>query len=963
MVKPNVRARLNGMLAIAREQAKRLDNPLIAEMWMHAVEQYTINRNDAFLRFMQTLKQPPVPIEMFLESEQFIGGTDLNLWPEVRKAIVGINQDWWRGLAHGANKEAILAGATGTGKCLPGDTEFLTPNGWKRIDEYTQGDLVASYSEDGSTEFETPLGYTNQKSLTPFNMVGTSTFSMIVTDNHRVVSRSAKTGKLSVSLMSEVSTIHEENAYGFKGRIPATLYSPSTTELPLTDYEIRLMVAVMADGSFLKDYESRGYHETYCTVHLKKRDKKDKLVSLLYHSGIEFNRYDREDGYSDISFRAPQRNKTYEGWWAASQEQLEVIREEILYWDGSTGKCDRFFTCDKNTAEFIQYVGSCTGSKTSINTLDRVGEKHGQYERKSVEYTIIFQKTDHHGFAKGSGEKPVIHKVRRAREYCFTVTSGMFVVRQNGHVFVTGNSELAKVSTAYHLHILGSMKKPQTFWGLPTTTSIVIVIQGAKPHVVKRVVYAPLRKMIEAMPWFQQHMRPNRLIEAEMLFDDYNIRVVQGGADDDAILGEAIISSVTDEINFMQVVEKSKKAAVASGGRSSNYDQAEAVYTALSSRKKGRFTTQGPNVGITILSSSTRYKNDFTDRRMKSAEANDESGIYIYNKAQYLVVPPSRFSGPTFRVQVADGANSDTRIMADEEKAPSGIRILEIPVEYKDDFQKDLYRALRDICGISDNAISPFFRRRNMIYECVEAGRDQNLENIVIKQNVRLDIDGMPQIRPGNYCKDPSKPRFIHIDLATSGDSCGIAMVRFDGFVEVERQGEVELLPKATVELAVSIIPDGQSEIDISDVRVWAKQLKTQFGYPVKIITYDNWQSKESRQQLRKQGIRTGEASVDKTAGPYKQLRSAVYDTRIMLPNNDVLVEELCNLEYDATKDKIDHPVTGSKDCADAVCGAYHVMMTRSRTWNTPEGDDGPRDGEDTDDRLSIERRFDEARA
>jgi len=47
----------------------------------------------------------------------------------------------------------------------------------------------------------------------------------------------------------------------------------------------------------------------------------------------------------------------------------------------------------------------------------------------------------------------------------------------------------------------------------------------------------------------------------------------------------------------------------------------------------------------------------------------------------------------------------------------------------------------------------------------------------------------------------------------------------------------------------------------------------------------------------------------------------------------DVLVSELFELEYDETKDKVDHPVNGSKDVADAVCGAYYSMLQRRAAW------------------------------
>jgi hypothetical protein len=52
--------------------------------------------------------------------------------------------------------------------CVPGWTEFLTPNGWKRIDQYTENDLVCQWNIDGTTEFVKPISYIKEKSSDSF---------------------------------------------------------------------------------------------------------------------------------------------------------------------------------------------------------------------------------------------------------------------------------------------------------------------------------------------------------------------------------------------------------------------------------------------------------------------------------------------------------------------------------------------------------------------------------------------------------------------------------------------------------------------------------------------------------------------------------------------------------------------------------------------------------------------------
>lgn len=522
----------------------------------------------------------------------------------------------------------------------------------------------------------------------------------------------------------------------------------------------------------------------------------------------------------------------------------------------------------------------------------------------------------------------------------------------------SGKTEICKVTTAYHLHILGCMKSPQLYYGLPQATSIVFTIQAAKPHVTKKVVYMPLRNYVETMPWFQRHMRPNKLIESEMYFDTQNIRVVPGGSDSDTILGEAIIHSHVDEINFMNVVERSKKAGIGSG-RAGTYDQAKNIYDAVSRRKRSRFMTKGPTVGMICVSSSTRYKGDFTDKRIQYIRDSKVTTSYIYDKAQYDVWPQDRYSGDKFRLLVANDAAMDIRILEDTENAAGG-RVIEIPIEYKQDFLKDAPGALRDIVGLSVNSVNPFFRQQYKVMECVTRGEEAGLATFLHKDNIVLGFESLPLPMSGHFCRNPSKPRYVHIDLAVTSDRAGICMVRYDGIQWYERKnGETEALPMASVEMCVTVEPDHNHEVDISEVRTWVSMLKTRYGYPIKAVTYDGYNSKESMQAWRKKGMKTGLVSVDRSSAPYRQLRDAIYEGRLMMYHQPVLLEELLALEFDEKKDKVDHPPAMiGKDAADSLTGAYHTMLTRSSSWVMPGG--GKVDEIMRDDRVDLGDRLGE---
>lgn len=529
----------------------------------------------------------------------------------------------------------------------------------------------------------------------------------------------------------------------------------------------------------------------------------------------------------------------------------------------------------------------------------------------------------------------------------------------------TGKTSISILTTIYHLYLLSCLDNPQAVYGFPKATSIVFPLMGAKPRVVSKVIYLPMRKLIETMPYFQKHFNFDKLIESEMFFPDKNIRVAQAGGDEDAILGEAVIGGVIDEINFMNVVTRSKKAEV-STGRAGLYDQAQQVHSTMERRKRGRFTRPGPMIGLVIASSSTKYKGDFTDRDKKFVEENKIKTRYIYCKRQFDVVPASRFSGKKFRLVIGNDVHHDTRVLEDDEKVPVGAWVQEVPIEYKDDFKKKPYDALRDVMGISHNALSPFIKSRHKVYECVEAGKEAGLESFLLRNHVTLGEHGMPRVKDGTYCANPSRPRYVHIDLSRNADKCGVAMLRFDGMREVSRsstdkagQPIKELLPVATVEMACSITPDANNEIDVAEVRAFVQHLKTKYGFPIKAVSYDGVDSRESIQAWRKGNMRASMISVDRYSTPYKQFRDALYDTRVILQDDDEVLSEILDLEHDEDKDKIDHPVNGSKDVSDAICGAYTSMLERKSTWTAAAADDV---AFELAGRMSYDERFDAPR-
>ena len=115
-------------------------------------------------------------------------------------------------------------------------------------------------------------------------------------------------------------------------------------------------------------------------------------------------------------------------------------------------------------------------------------------------------------------------------------------------------------------------------------------------------------------------------------------------------------------------------------------------------------------------------------------------------------------------------------------------------------------------------------------------------------------------------------------------------------------------------------------------------------------LTYDIFNSEESRQILEELGFNVGYLSVDRNDKPYLDLVEILYEKRLKLYDYPILRYELLNLLHDRARRKVDHPkvVTdagfvdydgkgndgatgtrvGSKDVADSLCGAVQNALS-----------------------------------
>jgi len=481
----------------------------------------------------------------------------------------------------------------------------------------------------------------------------------------------------------------------------------------------------------------------------------------------------------------------------------------------------------------------------------------------------------------------------------------------------------ALYTNAYQIYLLSCLKSPHKPFGLDPSSEMLFAFQNRTETLAKTVSYNRFRAMIRHSPYFQKHFMFDKRMESRMLFP-YRIEVVPCGASQFGTIGQNVIGGVIDELNFMDVTSNSKRSV--DGG---TYDQAQTTYNSIATRRKTRFSSQGKLPGILCLVSSRRYPGQFTDH--KEMEAKTDPTIYIYDKRVWEIKPDS-FKEPKFPVFIGD-VSRKPRIVEDpdelEEVDEEDLNLYDfIPETFRQDFQNDIYQSLRDVAGVSTLALTPFITNVAAVNECF--GKRPSL--------LTLDKADMITKRPNADPKavsNPHLPRFVHGDFSINGDSTGVVMGHVSGFKAVPRGDTVEVLPIIEIDFAFEIVAPKNGEVEFHRIRTMLYNLRDKMGINIKWATFDSFQSRDSIQTLRQQGIRTGLQSMDTKVTPYVVLKQALYDERVRIPENQKLKLELLSLEYDTRKDKIDHPSTGSKDIADSLAGVVFGLTNRREIWTS----------------------------
>lgn len=494
-----------------------------------------------------------------------------------------------------------------------------------------------------------------------------------------------------------------------------------------------------------------------------------------------------------------------------------------------------------------------------------------------------------------------------------------------------GKTTIASIILTYCVHWCYCLRDPQKFFGLMPGSRIAFMLMSTSESQAKEVLFGDIKARIESSPWFQRFCDYDRNFKNQLRMAK-NLWIVPGGSEESRFEGYNVLVGIIDEGDSHKKTQRK--------------DYAEEGYDTISSRIASRFTDPVANKykGLLVVIGQMKSKTGFMSRIYSDfVEDPDAAAIrmtfwesigwnhYTENSkdatAGRETAPRKSFVYDIQHKRILSRDDADSAGV-DYRTKDSGF--LEVPTAFLTQFKRNPVKALRDLAGIPPEATDPFIAMPDRINSCQDAWHQRMGEGQPVSESATYPALSS-NFRPINQVK-----RIAHVDIAYSGnngDAMGIAMAHIPGIISVD--GEDQPLIVFDFVMRIKAKPGGQ--IELSEMRRILRRVRDDYGFNLKMVTFDGFASVDSMQSLRKAGFQVDYVSVDRNKQPYEDLREGIYDERILFPKYmthlheddsdqvNIIYQELSQLTD--TGPKIDHPPAGSKDCADAMAACVSTLM------------------------------------
>jgi len=348
------------------------------------------------------------------------------------------------------------------------------------------------------------------------------------------------------------------------------------------------------------------------------------------------------------------------------------------------------------------------------------------------------------------------------------------------------------------------------------------------------------------------------------------------------------------------------------------------IYNEMIDRKTATFSKAPKMSGILWFTSSPTEEGDVLGEIIQDVERNAIPNVLIRDNIARWEAREEDVE-ETFPFFLGSDTK-DPCIVEDgiELKPEEWERVIEVPntMEYYNAFKTNSYDAIQNIAGRRTmpesalfNSVDVFekvFCKENNIFK-------RNILNIPVNSGLNVD----DYLYDPTYFSHPNKPecyRYIHLDIAYSGDKFGISSVYSDRVKYISAEDGTEIMRrKYYIDFCLGIVSPNKEKVDVLKVIEFIYGLKEK-GYPIKIVTTDNQQGELARQVIKKKGVKTDYLSVEKSKDQYLNLKNIILTESLEGYRNPELTKELRGLREN--QKKIQKGKGYTDDMSDSLAGA-----------------------------------------
>ena len=439
----------------------------------------------------------------------------------------------------------------------------------------------------------------------------------------------------------------------------------------------------------------------------------------------------------------------------------------------------------------------------------------------------------------------------------------------------SGKDTIISILFCYFVYWLLCLESPTTAFGLNENDTIDIINVAASREQATQVFFDMLKRRIQNWPWLRNKYKitissnvppvvksDTVNIQKNVITFPKNIRLFSGHTNISSLEGRNVLVWVLDEADGMKTEKE---------------DLAEQLYRLLRTSSVSRFGNRHKGFIITY----PRSKDSFSLKMFK--KNLDNLNVYTDKAATWEVKPPSCFSGKFFRFKEHL-----------------------IPIEFKEDFDKDPFGSMTCYMCTPTEVESPFIELPNKVDACATSVPLVLFEDYLDGLHVKKKIVSMVRECP--------HPHVVGIDLGLRSDSACLSVVHCE-----LRDNK----PHYVHDLLLSWTPDYSKDEIVSFKNV--AEIIHELSKKIKILAviFDRWNSAMMIEELASSGIISYDITLN--LQDYLFLKEQIYQQRIELIPDSLFLEELKRLVV-LKGSKVDHLPQYSKDRVDSLCCALRML-------------------------------------